>query len=53
MADDDLTPNELALALILELKEINKNLVNLNKFTEEIGHLMHELSKEVSRLVDE
>jgi hypothetical protein len=29
MADDDLTPNELALALILEMQQINTNLESL------------------------
>ena len=29
MADDDLTPNELALALIQEMKQINENLESL------------------------
>ena len=29
MADGDLTPNELALAMILEMKQINTNLESL------------------------
>ena len=29
MADEDLTPNELALALILEMQQINTNLESL------------------------
>jgi hypothetical protein len=29
MTDDDLTPNELALALIHEMKQINENLESL------------------------
>ena len=29
MADDDLTPNELALAMILEMQKININLESL------------------------
>jgi len=29
MADDDLTPNELALAMILEMQQININLESL------------------------
>jgi len=49
MTDDDLTPNELALALIQEMKQINNNLVDLTNAVYSLPEELKNILKIINR----